>query len=492
MNLLTIPGVISAILTLLYILISKNDSDENNFKKESLLKLFQSVLLTGISYVGITVIIFLINKQSPDLEYLGWVYCIALLLPGFGTILYFPRVRNKLGEIVQIDKKYYIERSSKYLSKYKLTEYYSTTSVQEARKVRYFPFVVLTLLTFNLSLLLTSAIILYRQQTSQYDASYPFRANEKIYLSSNEHIINQVVDDKGQPMTLLKGTIFSISKGETFDIKNKKSNQLKADHPTRIILDSVFGIDTNQTIVLKKGSSLNLEQSYDKTIHRMDGANYLTVKTIPGKTAINLPHQATFNIYRQDSKRGYYEIMFARSEKERKREEHLAFFSGILLGIWMLIWIIFSIWSIREMFYTLCMFIGIPIYVVLGLLSPCLAVVFWIIAIIILEILRRKFIKFCDDYFFIKKFGEQKSISFTLLIDKGEFDLYFEDQTRNMEFEINEIQRTKEVLMLYDKAGEERDSIQIFWYSSRWEILSEYFKELKRKTVIFFRRFHSS
>ena len=77
-------------------------------------------------------------------------------------------------------------------------------------------------------------------------------------------------------------------------------------------------------------------------------------------------------------------------------------------------------------------------------------------------------------------------------MDKGEFDLYFEVQTRNMEFEINEIQRTKEVLMLYDKAGEERDSIQIFWYSSRWEILSEFFKELKRKTVIFFRRFHSS
>lgn len=45
MNLLTILRVISALLILLYILLSKSDYDENNFKKDSLLKLFQSVLL---------------------------------------------------------------------------------------------------------------------------------------------------------------------------------------------------------------------------------------------------------------------------------------------------------------------------------------------------------------------------------------------------------------------------------------------------------------
>lgn len=44
MNLLTILKVISAFLILLYILLSKSDSDENKFKKDSLLELFQSVL----------------------------------------------------------------------------------------------------------------------------------------------------------------------------------------------------------------------------------------------------------------------------------------------------------------------------------------------------------------------------------------------------------------------------------------------------------------
>lgn len=52
-------------------------------------------------------------------------------------------------------------------------------------------------------------------------------------------------------MTLPKGTIFSISKGEAFDIENKKRNQSN-NHQTRIILDVVFCIEVNQTIVLKK------------------------------------------------------------------------------------------------------------------------------------------------------------------------------------------------------------------------------------------------
>lgn len=492
MNLLTIPGFIVAALTLLYILFSKNDSDENNFKKDSLLKLCQSVLLTGIFYVVITMIIFFINKRLPDLEYLICVYCIVFIFPGFGTILYFSRARNKLGEVIFIDEKYYIEKSSKYLSKYKLTEYYSTTSVREARKVRCFPFVIHILLMISLSLLLTSIVIFYRQQTSLYDVSYPFRTNEKIYISSNEDIKNQVIDDKGQSMTLPKGTIFSISKGEAFDIKNKKRNQSVVDQKTRIILDSVFGIDTNQTIVLKKGSSLILEQSYNRNIYRIDGAYYFTVKTIPGKTAISLPCRATFNIYHQNSKREYYEIRFARSEKERAREEYLAFFGGILLCFCMLIWTVFNFWSIRDIFYTFYMYVEIPINIGFVLLSPHLAVVSWIFSIIILEILQRTFSKFCDDYFFIKKFGEQKSISFTPLMDKGEFDLYFEDQTRNIDFDINKIQGDKEVLKLYNKAGEEKDSIKIFWYKNRWQIFSEFIKELKQKTVIFFRRFHSS
>lgn len=79
MNLLTILKVISAFLILLYILLSKSDSDENKFKKDSLLELFQSVLFIWLFYVAVTLIIFLINKQLADFEYLIWVYCIVLL-----------------------------------------------------------------------------------------------------------------------------------------------------------------------------------------------------------------------------------------------------------------------------------------------------------------------------------------------------------------------------------------------------------------------------
>ena len=117
---------------------------------------------------------------------------------------------------------------------------------------------------------------------------------------------------------------------------------------------------------------------------------------------------------------------------------------------------------------------------------------FWIVGIIVLEILRRKFIKFYDDYFFVKKDGEQKSISFKRLIDKSEFDLYFEDQTRSMDFAIDGIRRAKGILKLYDRTGEEKDSIQILWYRNRWEIFTEFLKELKYKTANFFRKFRRS
>ncbi|WP_342991280.1 hypothetical protein [Streptococcus anginosus] len=78
------------------------------------------------------------------------------------------------------------------------------------------------------------------------------------------------------------------------------------------------------------------------------------------------------------------------------------------------------------------------------------------------------------------------------MIDKSEFDLYFEDQTRSMDFAIDGIRGATEILKLYDRTGEEKDSIQIFWYRNRWEIFAEFFKELKYKTANFFRKFRRS
>jgi hypothetical protein len=116
----------------------------------------------------------------------------------------------------------------------------------------------------------------------------------------------------------------------------------------------------------------------------------------------------------------------------------------------------------------------------------------FILFIVSISIIQKRFGKFYDSYIFIKKDGKQKSISFTPLMNKSEFDLYFEDQTRNIDFDIKKIQGDKEVLKLYNKAGEEKDSIQIFWYKNRWQIFSEFVKELKQKTVVLFRRFHNS
>jgi hypothetical protein len=140
------------------------------------------------------------------------------------------------------------------------------------------------------------------------------------------------------------------------------------------------------------------------------------------------------------------------------------------------------------MIYTICIDIGIIIFINLLLIFIDYYVslmVAFILFIVSISIIQKRFGKFYDSYIFIKKDGEQKSISFTPLMDKSEFDLYFEDQTRNIDFDINKIQGDKEVLKLYNKAGEEKDFIKIFWYKNRWQIFSEFIKELKQKTVIF-------
>ena len=72
-------------------------------------------------------------------------------------------------------------------------------------------------------MVLLSIQLIYRQMTSSYDIDYPFVANEKIYLSSNKELTDQLVDESGNPVTLPAGTIFSIHKGEKLKIRKKIS-----------------------------------------------------------------------------------------------------------------------------------------------------------------------------------------------------------------------------------------------------------------------------
>ena len=113
----------------------------------------------------------------------------------------------------------------------------------------------------------------------------------------------------------------------------------------------------------------------------------------------------------------------------------------------------------------------------------------WILHIIVGVIFLKMFDDFWDSYIFIKQSGEEKSISVKLLKDKKEFELYFDNQKKNMDFVIADIRETKNILKVYDKKDEEKGEVQIFWYRNRWQIFSEFFKELKQKTVIFFRKF---
>ena len=331
-----------------------------------------------------------------------------------------------------------------------------------------------------------------------YDENFPFVTNEKFYISSNEDIKNQVVNDLGQSVILPKGTVFSIPKGTTFSVKStvseKNAKKQKVENHKEIIL----GIETNQTIILKKGSQLLFEQEYYKNINGPNTKNSFVAKTIPGKSSMFLSRTSTFKVYKQASlDNSHYEFVVGKYERERVLSDYILYSLIIVFILWFLVGIIYCIYHMNYLLRA----VGILLFSVILTIVTHVKVFsdnslqylfigsMWILHIIVGVIFLKMFDDFWDSYIFIKQSGEEKSISVKLLKDKKEFELYFDNQKKNMDFVIADIRETKNILKVYDKKDEEKGEVQIFWYRNRWQIFSEFFKELKQKTVIFFRKF---
>lgn len=499
MNWLSLPGIVVSSITLIKIVFIDNRFVEGDSNKEKISKFLSSLFWSGSLFAFLSIVFVLIKiiRFSPVDEFRLWIFLSVFLISGLITSFYFSKMINKMGEVTVIDGKYNIKKCERYQFCYEVTESYITDNKSENKKIRLFSFILRLFVLLSCSMVLLSIQLIYRQMTSSYDIDYPFVANEKIYLSSSKELTDQLVDESGNPVTLPVGTIFSIHKGEKFDIENKKKNKLITNEFFTSYYDSKWGIEPNQKIILKEGSQLFFERVYDRNLYRNDSKYHYTIKTIPSKSSLVLPSKMSFSVHHpaELSEKNYYEFVIGKNAEAQLEDVYLAFFAIVLFILWGIVWTITRIYSIRGMLYTICIDIGIIIFINLLLIFIDYYVslmVAFILFIVSISIIQKRFGKFYDSYIFIKKDGEQKSISFTPLMDKSEFDLYFEDQTRNIDFDINKIQGDKEVLKLYNKAGEKKDSIKIFWYKNRWQIFSEFIKELKQKTVIFFRRFHSS
>ncbi|WP_185757542.1 hypothetical protein, partial [Streptococcus sanguinis] len=174
-----------------------------------------------------------------------------------------------------------------------------------------------------------------------YDENFPFVTNEKFYISSNEDIKNQVVNDLGQSFILPKGIVFSIPKGTNFSVKStvseKNAKKQKVENHKEIIL----GIETNQTIILKKGSQLLFEQEYYKNLNGPNAKDSFVAKTIPGKTSMFLSRTSTFKVYKQASlDNSHYEFVVGKYERERVLSDYILYSLIIVFILWFLVGII--------------------------------------------------------------------------------------------------------------------------------------------------------
>jgi len=124
------------------------------------------------------------------------------------------------------------------------------------------------------------------------------------------------------------------------------------------------------------------------------------------------------------SEKNYYEFVIGKNAEAQLEDVYLAFFAIVLFILWGIVWTITRIYSIRGMIYTICIDIGIIIFINLLLIFIDYYVslmVAFILFIVSISIIQKRFGKFYDSYIFIKKDGEQKSISFTPLMDKSVF-----------------------------------------------------------------------
>ena len=467
--------------------------------KESLIK---TAILGSLFYISINIFIFIMIKEIPEWDSMAYILILCFGLPMLFLVFKFPTFKNDMGEVIKIDGKYYVENREKYKFRYKITESYIITDRFKTIRVRIKPYLY-TIVTLLLILMysLMGAMFFTSFIHPYYDENFPFVTNEKFYISSNEDIKNQVVNDLGRSVILPKGTVFSIPKGTNFSVKStvseKNAKKQKVENHKEIIL----GIETNQTIILKKGSQLLFEQEYYKNLNGPNAKNSFVAKTIPGKSSMFLSRTSTFKVYKKASlDNSHYEFIVGKYERERVLSDYILYSLIIIFILWFLVGIIYCIYHMNYLLRA----VGILLFSVILTIVTHVKVFsdnslqylfigsMWILHIIVGVSFLKIFDDFWDSYIFIKQSGEEKSISVKLLKDKKEFELYFDNQRKNKDFVIADIREAKNILKVYDEKDEEKGEVQIFWYRNRWQIFSEFFKELKHKTVIFFRMFRRS
>lgn len=290
----TIPSLIVAILSIFQILVSRRIADVESTKRDLLINLIKSSLISIIIFIVEIIILYFFYSDITYyyneifLKYSLYLY-FSILTAVFLILLFFPYYINNTTKIEPNTNEYLVQTKSTYSTNTNIRISYIIKKMKTFLTIKFSIFLIEILLFLSVFILIIIGLKVF-QNGGINDSKYPFVANEKIFITNNKPIeIYKVKNKEIKKETLPIGTKFSIAKGVSFSFDYEKlKTKYKGGKPN--IHNGVYGLSSNKKISLKKGTQLYFEDIVDYTIYVNDENNnlseYYTVKTIPGKTYI--------------------------------------------------------------------------------------------------------------------------------------------------------------------------------------------------------------
>lgn len=486
----TIPGLLVAILAIIQLLLDEKTSDIEGVKRDILLNLIRSVVISIPIFLVEIIILYICYKDLDFryfyndivLKYSSYLY-LFIFIDVFLLLWFLPYFSSDTTKVEKYGSQYLIQSKSTSKNINVGVMYF----VEKFRNV-----IGLKISTFLYRLLLFSSLLIWIivvvnvvHNSRLKDLKYPFVANEKIFIKNIKPIdIYEVNANKEiKKGSLPKDTVFSIAKGTNFSFDYEKLNKNERGGKSNIY-NGVYGLSSSKKISIRKGSKLYFEEMLDYTIYVNDKSKnlsgYYTVKTIPGKTYIqsnsNMNYEVIANPERNVKDTYSFIVGYTKENIDyNKFLDNAMLLNGISMMV-LLIAIPFILQKYRYLSFLIFISI-IPLSIIVtNRISWRSGILGILLVIILIEMINYMF--FLRRHIFIKRLESTSEVSIEVLNPKSEF-IFTHNNKNIIDLKLtddNWDDKTKYKYTVSKNNGKKLEGeLRIIAYKSVWNILWKYF-----------------
>lgn len=483
----TIPGLLVAVLAIIQLLLDEKTSDIEGVKRDILLNLIRSVVISIPIFLVEIIILYIFYKDLDFryfyndivLKYSSYLY-LFIFIDVFLLLWFLPYFSSDTTKVEKYGSQYLIQSKS--------------TSKNINVGIMYFvekfrDTIGLRISTFLYRLLLFSSLLIWIivvgslvHNARLKDSNYPYVANEKIFVKNTKPIdIYEVKDNKIMKGTLPKDKVFSIAKGTEFSFDYKQLKDKKRGGKSNIY-NGVYGLSSSKKISIRKGSKLYFEEMGDFTIFVNDKSNelseYYTAKTVPGKTYIQSDSSMNYEVIANPERNGKDTVYSFIVGYTKENIDYTQFLHNALLlnGISMMVLLI-AIPFILQKYRYLSFLILISIIPLSIIVTNRIS---WrsgiLLVIILIEMINYMF--FLRRHIFIKRLESTSEVSIEVLNPKSKF-IFTHNNTNIIDLKLtddNWDDKTKYKYTVSKNNGKKLEGeLRIIAYKSVWNILWKYF-----------------